>query len=232
MRRAEMTPRFPLLRHAALLALGCVFAGGLIGAGLTRMLDRPPLPASIPATNDPQHRPPRGASEIVAIVKSRRDIDGVLRAIVEHTPALAAVRFALVQEDALSIENIRVLHFSILAGIATQGHPAISLTQNLPLWQWRDFLVDIIAKPKCVVRDATDLTDTDTAERLQARGVAALIACSVFSQRGNFVGVLFADFDRLSDLPPDLGPITTRLKAAAMAIGQALAASGEETPPL
>jgi hypothetical protein len=219
------------IRIAAVLVFAAALLNtALFGAGAAWLAWHPPKAPSASPVAAAANEPPkalRGPEVMLKIVQSRQTIDAVLRQLMDETPALAAARFAILQEDSATLESIRVLHFSFLAEQRVTSHPAQPMLQNLPLWGWRDFLADIVAKPSCVVKNATDFTDPDTIDRLRVRGVAAMLACSVFSPGGNFLGVLFGDVDRLSDLPRDIAPIMARMGIGAAQIGKALVLAGD-----
>jgi hypothetical protein len=219
-------------RLAALLALSCTFAGVLIGAGLTWMLDAWPAPGIRPlAAGDERLNVLRSPDGLIKTVRADHAIDEVLHHFVADTPAIAYARVSIVHGgascqghacDMMPLQQMDLLHFSTIASVAAPGWPPMAMPQNHPLAEVRDYVVPVFAKPTCVVVKTADLQDSATAARIGSAGIGVVIDCSIFSPRNRFLGMFYANFHSLADLPADLSAIETRQRQAAAAVGRAL----------
>ena len=209
-----------ILLGSALLIGGAVLGGGAIlwWHSPGRSLPLNPNDGSPNIMHSPQEA-------LMQTMKAEHQIDTLLRRLVDQTPAISYARVAIVHSHAVSLANMHALDYSVIAGIAAAGHQTFQLTEDQPIWQWRDFLSEIIEKPSCTVRKLAEMTDPERIERLRKYHISLFIACSIFASRGTFLGVLFAYFDRADDLPSDPAPIIARQLATAADIGIALVAA-------
>ncbi len=164
---------------------------------------------------------------LLKTVQTDQAVNEVLARLLSETPAAVQARVSIVHNGTVSLAGMHLLHFSTIAALAAPGSEASPMLQNQPLSQWKDFLGALIDKPHCVLKSVGDLTDREWIERMRGRGTETLIACGIFSPRGQFLGSLFTNFARLTDLPTDRRAILERHQRAAAAIGAALLLSHE-----
>ena len=226
-------------RCAALLTTGCGFVGALIGVGLTwRILHQPDLRPL--AARDERLNVLRSPGGLVKTAQADRAIDDVLRHFVAETPAIAYARVSVVHGgtscpgrvcdtscqghacDMMPLPQMDLLHFSTIASVAGPGWPPMAMPQNHPLAEIRGYVLPVFAKPTCAVVKTADLQELATAERVRAAGIEVVIDCSIFSPANRFLGMFYANFASLAELPPDVSAIEARQSKAAAAIGRAL----------
>jgi tripartite-type tricarboxylate transporter receptor subunit TctC len=162
---------------------------------------------------------------LAKMVAADTTIDAVLHRFVDETPAIAYARVSIVHNGTMLMENIHLLHFSTIASVAAPSWPPMAMPQNHPLAEVRDFVAPVLEHPGCAVIRTNGLSDPATAARLLDARVGVVIDCSIFSPKGQFLGMLYANFRTMADLPSDLSAIMVRQRQAAAAIGAALVAS-------
>jgi hypothetical protein len=120
-----------------------------------------------------------------------------LESILKEVPSAARDSVQIIQTNLEAIPPIS--RFSTVAFVTRPGHSPTVVANALPIFQWRDFLPNIIDN-KCTYIDASKLTDPDAKARVSSFAFGT-IACPIVTPTNDVIGIIGVSFDKAEDVP-------------------------------
>jgi hypothetical protein len=120
-----------------------------------------------------------------------------LESILKEVPSAARDSVQIIQTNLEAIPPIS--RFSTVAFVTRSGHSPTVVANALPIFQWRDFLGNMI-QYKCTYIDASQITDPDAKARVSSFAFGT-IACPIITPANDIIGIVGMSFDSATDVP-------------------------------